>query len=308
MKRYFWRFNLQLHYSWYCLSPTPCNGDTLAKIGRKNLLEIVKLEAHGAYLQGGWLGEILLPKRFVPEDAEIGDPINVFVYLDSEDRYIATTQTPKAQVGEVAFLKCVAINKTGAFFDWGLPKDLLVPFNQQHMPLQEGQSYLLYIYTDPETHRIAASTKLNKFIKQTNNNYQQGEAVSLQIHSRTDLGYSTIINQDTWGMIFYSDVVKPLKTGQQVTGFIKRVREDDKIDLSLHAPGFAKIESLADKILVLLKKNGAYLPLSDKSPPELIYEQLSASKKSFKTAIGTLYRKNLIRIEKDGIYLVETNS
>lgn len=280
----------------------------MTKIGRKNLLEIVKLEAHGAYLQGGWLGEILLPKRYVPADAEIGDPINVFIYLDSEDRYIATTQTPKAQVGEIAFLKCVAVNKTGAFFDWGLPKDLLVPFNQQHMTLKEGQSYLIYIYTDPETHRIAASTKLNKFIKQTNLDYQQGQAVSLQIHSRTDLGYSCIINQDTWGMLFYSDVLKPLKTGQQVSGFIKRVREDNKIDLSLHAPGFAKIETLADKILMLLNKNSGYLALTDKSPPELIYEQLSASKKSFKTAIGTLYKKKLIRIEDDGIYLEQTNS
>lgn len=275
----------------------------MAKIGRQNLLEVLKLEAHGAYLQGGWLGEILLPKRYVPSDCEPGDPINVFVYLDSEDRFIATTQTPKAQVGEVAFLKCIELNKTGAFFDWGLPKDLLVPFNQQHMPLKEEKSYLVYLYTDPETHRIAASTKLNKFIKSHNEHYQQGDPVSLQISSRTDLGYSTVINNDTWGMIFYSDVVKPLKVGQKVSGFIKRIREDGKIDLSLHAPGFAKIDSLAEKILMLLEKNEGYLPLSDKSSPELIYDQLSASKKSFKTAIGTLYKKQLIRLEADGIYL-----
>ena len=278
----------------------------MAKIGRQNLLEVLKLEAHGAYLQGGWLGEILLPQRYLPEDCEVGDPINVFVYLDSEDRYIATTQTPKAQVGEVAYLKCIAVNNTGAFFDWGLPKDLLVPFNQQHMSLKEDQSYLLFLYTDPETHRIAASTKLNKFIKQHNEHYQQGEAVTLHISARTDLGYSAVINHDTWGMIFYSDVVKPLKIGQKVSGFIKRIREDGKIDLSLHAPGFAKIDTLAEKILMLLEKNAGYLPLSDKSPPELIYEQLSASKKSFKTAIGTLYKKKLIRIEADGIYLIHS--
>ena len=277
----------------------------MAKIGRQNLLEVIKLEAHGAYLQGGWLGEILLPKRYVPDDCEPGDPVNVFVYLDSEDRYIATTQTPKAQVGEVAFLKCIAVNNTGAFFDWGLPKDLLVPFNQQHMSLKEDQSYLVFLYTDPETHRIAASTKLNKFLKLQNEHYQQGEPVTLHISSRTDLGYSAVINNDTWGMIFYSDVVKPLKIGQKVSGFIKRIREDGKIDLSLHAPGFAKIDSLAEKILMLLEKNSGYLPLSDKSPPELIYDQLSASKKSFKTAIGTLYKKKLIRIEADGIYLIQ---
>ncbi len=280
----------------------------MAKIGRKNLLEIIKLEAHGAYLQGGWLGEILLPKRYVPDDCEIGDPINVFVYLDSEDRFIATTQEPKAQVGEVAFLKCVAINKTGAFFDWGLPKELLVPFNQQHTTLREGQSYLIYLYTDPETHRIAASTKLNKFIRPVNDTYQQGDAVSLHISAMTDLGYSAVINHDTWGMIFYSDVVKPLKIGQQVSGFIKRIRDDGKIDLSLHAPGFAKIDALAEKIIKLLEKNAGYLPLTDKSKPEEIYEKLSASKKSFKTAIGTLYKKKLIRLESDGIYLDKTNS
>jgi predicted RNA-binding protein (virulence factor B family) len=275
----------------------------LTKIGRKNLLEVTRLEPHGAYLQGGWLGEILLPKRYVPEDCDVGDPLDVFVYLDSEDRFIATTQVAKAQVGEVAFLKCVAVNKTGAFFDWGLPKDLLVPFNQQHLPIKEGFSYLVFLYTDADTHRIAASTKLNKFIKPTSDTLKQGDAVSLFINSATDLGYSAVINHNTWGMIFYSDVVKPLKTGQQVTGYIKRVREDGKIDLSLHAPGFAKIESLADKIMSLLEKNAGFLPLSDKSPPEQIYAQLSASKKSFKTAIGTLYKKKQIRIEPEGIYL-----
>ena len=276
----------------------------MAKIGRQNLLEIIKLENHGAYLQGGWLGEILLPKRYVPEDAEIGDPVNVFVYLDSEDRYIATTQTPKAQVGEVAQLNCVLVNQTGAFFDWGLPKDLLVPFSEQHQKLKEGNQYLVYLYSDSESHRIAGSTKLNKFISKTNPELKQGQEVSLFINEKTDIGYSAVINHTTWGVLFYSDVVKPLKYGQQVRGYIKRVREDGKIDLSLHAPGFAKIDTLAEKVLHLLNKNGGYLGLSDKSPPEEIYELLSASKKSYKTAIGTLYKKKLIRIEQDGIYLI----
>lgn len=282
-------------------------GEVLAKIGRKNLLEVVKLENHGAYLQGGWLGEILLPKRYVPEDCEIGDPINVFVYLDSEDRYIATTQTPKAQVGEVAFLECVSVNKTGAFFDWGLPKDLLVPFSEQHMPFKEGNSYLVFLYSDVETHRIAASSKLNKFIEKHPEGYQQGDPVSLHISEKTDIGYSAIINHKDWGVLFYSDVVKPLKFGQKVSGFIKRIREDGKIDLSLHAPGFAKIDTLAEKVLNLLQKNDGFLALSDKSKPEEIYQHLSASKKSFKTAIGTLYKKKLIRIEREGVYLISEN-
>ena len=276
----------------------------MANIGRKNLLESVKLEDHGAYLQGGWLGEILLPKRYVPEDAEIGDPLNVFIYLDSEDRYIATTQTPKAQVGEVAYLQCISVNKVGAFFDWGLSKDLLVPFSEQHKPLKEDTHYLVYLYSDAETHRIAGSTKLNKYIERNPEGYTQGQAVSIRINEKTDIGYSAIIDHKDWGVLFYSDVVKPLKIGQRVSGFIKRVREDGKIDLSLHAPGFAKIDSLAEKVLSLLQKNNGYLALSDKSPPEEIYEQLSASKKSYKTTIGTLYKKKLIRIEKDGIYLL----
>jgi len=276
----------------------------LANIGRNNLLEVIKLENHGAYLQGGWLGEILLPKRYVPEDCEIGDPLNVFIYLDSEDRYIATTQTPKAQVGEVAYLKCISVNQTGAFFDWGLPKDLLVPFSEQHKPLKEGVSYLVYLFSDDETHRIAGSTKLNKYIERNPGGYIQGQAVTLHINEKTDIGYSAIIDHHDWGVLFYSDVVKPLKIGQKVSGFIKRIREDGKIDLSLHAPGFAKIDSLAEIVLALLHKNSGYLALSDKSPPEDIYEKLSASKKSYKTAIGTLYKKKLIRIEKDGIYLI----
>tara|TARA_R110001592_G_scaffold360979_2_gene670513 strand:+ start:8925 stop:9770 length:846 start_codon:yes stop_codon:yes gene_type:complete len=280
----------------------------LAKIGRTNLLEVVKLESHGAYLQGGWLGEILLPKRYVPEDCEIGDPLNVFIYLDSEDRYIATTLTPKAQVGEVAYLNCIAVNPTGAFFDWGLSKDLLVPFSEQHKPLKEGNDYLVYLYSDEESHRIAGSTKLNKYIERSPEGYSQGQAVTIQIDEKTDIGYSAVINHKNWGVLFYSDVVKPLKIGQRVSGFIKRIREDGKIDLSLHAPGFAKIDTLAEKVLSLLQKNNGFLALSDKSPPEEIYEQLSVSKKSYKTAIGTLYKKKLIRIERDGIYLISDSN
>lgn len=276
----------------------------MANIGRKNLLEVVKLENHGAYLQAGWLGEILLPKRYVPEDCEIGDPINVFIYLDSEDRYIATTQTPKAQVGEVAYLKCIAVNPTGAFFDWGLPKDLLVPFSEQHKPLKEDTNYLVFLYSDEESHRIAGSTKLNKYIERNPEGYTQGQAVTLYINEKTDIGYSAIIDHKDWGVLFYSDVVKPLKIGQKTSGFIKRIRDDGKIDLSLQAPGFAKIDTLADKILSLLQKNGGFLALSDKSPPENIYDQLSVSKKSYKTAIGTLYKKKLIRIEPEGIHLI----
>ena len=276
----------------------------MAKIGRKNLLEVVKLVPHGAYLQGGWLGEILLPQRFVPEDCEVGDPINVFVYLDSEDRYIATTLKTKAQVGEVAFLKVIAVNQVGAFLDWGLPKDLLVPFNQQQTTMEEGKSYLVYVYTDDETHRIAASSKLNKFIERHPDDYEKGQKVELMVNAMTDIGYSAVINHQDWGVLFYSDTVKPLTIGQRVNGYIKRVREDGKIDLSLHAPGFAKVEDLSTRIMNILEQQDGFLALSDKSPPEQIYNAFSVSKKAFKMAIGTLYKKRLITLEKEGIRLI----
>ena len=280
----------------------------MAKIGRHNLLEVIKFEPQGAYLQAGWLGEVLLPKRYVPEGCEVGDPLNVFIYLDSSDRFIATTQKPRAQVGEVAFLEVKDVNRVGAFMDWGLPKDLLVPFNQQQETMEAGKSYLVYLYTDEETHRIAASSKLNKFINRLPDNYKQGQKVDLAISDVTDLGYSAVIDDQFWGLLFFNDVVRPLKIGQKVRGFIKQIRSDGKVDLSLHAPGFSKIENLADKIIDRLEKGQGFLPISDKSPPELIYEAFSISKKAYKTAIGTLYKQRKIRIEKDGIYLLEQDS
>jgi len=278
----------------------------LAKIGQKNLLEVIKIVPHGAYLQGGWLGEILLPKRFVPEDCEEGDPINVFVYLDSEDRFIATTEKSKAQVGEVAFLKVIEVNKVGAFLDWGLPKDLLVPFNQQQTTMEEGKSYLVYVYTDEETHRIAASSKLNKFIERHPENYEKGQKVQLMINAMTDIGYSAVIDHKDWGVLFYSDVVKPLTIGQRVNGFIKGVRDDGKIDLSLQSPNHDnKVDDLSLRIMNMLENQDGFLALSDKSPPKQIYDIFGVSKKSFKMTLGAMYKKRLITLEKEGIRLVE---
>lgn len=277
----------------------------MAEIGRVNHLFVESVAPQGVYLQGGWLGKILLPKRYVPDDCEAGDYLDAFIYLDSEDRYIATTQKPKAQVGEVAFLKVVEVNQVGAFLDWGLPKDLLVPFNQQHKTLEVGKSYLVYLYSDDETHRIAATTKLNKFISRMSDAYQQGQAVELIISDKTDIGYSAIINHHTWGVLFFSDVVTPLKHGQKLKGYIKRIREDGKIDLSLNKPGFAITEDLSIKILKALNQQQGFLPLSDKSPPEEIYQAFNVSKKAYKMTIGTLYKKKLITIEKDGIRLTD---
>ncbi len=277
----------------------------MAEIGRINSLKVIKTAPQGVYLQGGWLGEVLLPTRWVPEGCQIGDQLDVFIYLDSEDRYIATTQTPLVQVGEAASLKVADVNDFGAFLDWGMPKQLLVPFNQQQVAMQKGKSYVVYVYTDDRTHRIAASSKLNKFIAHRSEGFKNGQSVKLLITDKTDIGYSAIVENRSWGVLFYSDVNHPLHIGQTVPGFIKRVRDDGKIDLSLLAPGYAKVEGIGAKVLAQLKKQNGYLPISDRSDPELIKKQFGVSKRTYKMAIGGLFKQKLITIEEDGIRITE---
>lgn len=278
----------------------------MAYIGRFNRLTVSKLVDHGVYLDASWMGTILLPKRQVPEDCAVGDSVGVFIYLDSEDRYIATTTRPKAQVGEVACLEVLQVNRVGAFLDWGLPKDLLVPFNQQPQPAMEvGKSYLVYVHVDEEGKRILGSALLNKFIEKEPSGYKAGQAVDLAVSEKTDLGYSCVIDHQFWGLLFYSDVVKPLRIGQSVKGYIKRVREDGKVDLSLQAPGFAKVDDLTKRVLRALKDNDGFLALSDKSSPEAIADKFGVSKKSYKMTIGNMYKNKLISIESGGIRLLE---
>lgn len=275
--------------------------------GRFNRLKVSKVAPQGVYLDAGWMGDILLPNRYVPEGCQTGDVILAFIYLDSEDRYIATTQRPKAQVGEVARLRVEEVNKVGAFLDWGLPKQLLVPFNQQQKTMEVDRSYLVFLYVDEESNRIAASSKLNKFITKTPKDLKEGQAVDLTVTEKTDLGYACAINHSCWGLLFHSDVVKPLVPGQAIKGYIKRIRQDGKIDLSLQAPGYAKVDDLSKRVLRELKAKGGFLALSDKSPPEAIYAAFGVSKKSYKMTIGTLYKKRLISIDKDGIRLLDNN-
>jgi len=281
----------------------------MAFIGRVNRLTVASRAPQGVYLDAAWLGKVLLPNRYVPEECEVGDKLSVFIYLDSDDRYIATTQRPRAQVGEVAFLKVAEVNNVGAFLDWGLAKELLVPYGEQKQTMVQDQSYLVYVYSDEESNRIAASSKLNQFISHNSNaseeSYEKGQAVELAISDKTDLGYAAVVDHKHWGLLFYDDVVKPLNIGQKVKGFIKRVREDGKLDVSLHAPGFAKVDDLSAKVLREMKQNDGFLALNDKSPPESIYQLFSVSKKAFKMTIGNLYKKRLITIDADGIRLVE---
>jgi len=272
--------------------------------GRYNTLKVVKYVDFGVYLDGGEMGEILLPARYVPEVCEVGEDMEVFIYLDSEDRIIATTEKPFAQVGEFAMLQVVAVNNIGAFLDWGLMKDLLVPFREQKMNMVEGRFYLVYLYVDPDSNRIAASAKLEKFLDNVIPEYKVGEEVALIIESESELGYNAIINHLHRGILYHDELPAPLKKGQQMKAYIKKVREDKKIDLSLYRPGYQQVDSVSQNILDRLKEAGGYLPLTDKSDAVLVFDHFAISKKVFKKAIGALYKQRLIVLEARGIRLI----
>ncbi|MBT3383394.1 MAG: GntR family transcriptional regulator [Prolixibacteraceae bacterium] len=277
----------------------------MAEIGKINTLEVVRETDNGFYLDGENLGEILMPQKFITEEVRNSNQASVFVYTDSEDRLVATTETPHAKVGEFAFLKAVAISRFGAFLDWGLPKDLLVPFREQKSDMVEGRSYMVYIFLDYQTNRIAASAKLDKFLDNTPPEYETGDEVQLIITDETDLGYKAIINEEHWGMLYKNQVFQPLLVGQKVAGFISKVREDEKIDLLLEKPGYEKVDAISEKILNELKANNGFLAVSDKTSPEMIKSMFGISKKNFKKAIGGLYRKKLINFESDGLRLID---
>ncbi len=278
--------------------------DTLmAKIGVFNNLRVIKEVDFGVYLDGGEHDEILLPRRYVPENCKVDDNIRVFIYLDSEDRFIATTETPYAIVGDFALLKVVAVESVGAFLDWGLLKDLLVPFGEQSPTMETGKSYIVKIYVDKQSNRIAATTRLDRYLDNEPGNFHAGQEVELLICSQTDIGYKAIINGTHWGVLYSNEVFQPLKSGQKTKGYIKKVRDDNKIDLSLHKPGYKRVDDITDTILNVLKEQGGFISVTDKSSPEAIYKLFGVSKKTYKKAIGAIYRKRLITIENDGIRL-----
>ncbi len=273
----------------------------MAELGRTNTLTIVKQVDFGVYLDGGEWGQVLLPGKEVPENAEVGDAIEVFLYLDSEQLPLATRVKPLAQVGEFAFLEVAAVNRTGAFMEWGLPKQLLVPFANQRRDYEVGETHLVYLYVDPHSDRIVASGRTHLFTDRTPPTYKPGQAVELLITRKTELGYSAIIEHAHTGLLFEQEVFKPLQRGDRLTGYIRRVREDGKIDLTLTAPGRAQIEPLAQQILDKLAENEGFLALNDKSDPKLIARLFGVSKKQFKQAIGNLYRQRHINITARGI-------
>ncbi len=277
----------------------------MIKIGSRYELDVVKTVDFGFYLHAGHLGEVLLPQKYAPSDLSVGDTIDVFLYLDSDDRPVATTQQAKACVGEFAYLQVVANTDVGAFLDWGLDKDVLVPFAEQHRPMEVGHSYLVYLYLDKLDNRITASSKIDKFLDDERpHHYKARQAVNLIVANSTDLGYKAIVNHNHWGVLYKNDVHQRLSFGQSIKGFIKHIRPDGRIDLTLQG-GQETRDKYAKIIESYLHKHNGFAPVHDKSDPKVISKLFGMSKAAFKKAIGGLYKQRIIRIEKDGIRLIE---
>ncbi len=275
----------------------------MVKIGKINRLKVVSESDTGVYLDGGSDGELLLPRAEVPEGCRVGDSLDVFVFVDAYNWKVATTHKPRAAVGEFALLRVVSVSSVGAFLDWGLPKDILVPFREQKNPMAVGQEYLVYVYLDEKTGRIAASSRLDRFLDREAPDFNEGAAVDLIIMGRSDLGYNAIINNRTRGMLYANEVFQSLSTGQRIGGFVKKIRPDGKVDVCLEKPGYGRIDDSARKILERLELEGGFMAVGDNSSPELIREVFGISKKTYKKAAGMLYKKRLITITDEGISL-----
>lgn len=275
--------------------------------GKFNTLVAVRFTSVGAFLaeseEDEYEDAILLPNKYVPDDLREGDEISVFIYTDSEDRLVATTRTPKIQRNEFAYLQCVAVSSVGAFLDWGLEKDLFVPFREQNKRMEVGRRYVVFLYLDHETDRLVASAKINRFLENEAFGLEEGQEVDLLVYEPTDLGFNAIVNNRYRGLLYGNELFRRLYPGDRLQGYIKRIREDNRVDLTLQKPGFGNIEAGAQQILDSLKARGGFLPLTDDSDPEEIYDTLKMSKKTFKRAVGTLYRQQRITIESGGIRL-----
>lgn len=275
------------------------------RLGRYNQLEIVKEVDFGVYLDGDEDGEILLPKRYVPQGCQVGDILNVFIYLDMEERLVATTIEPYAQVGDFAYLQVAWVNQYGAFLDWGLMKDLFVPFREQKEKMVKGKSYLVYIYIDDESFRIMASAKIEHFLSDEFPEYQNDECVDILVWKKTDLGFKVIVDNQYSGLIYKSDIFQPISVGMSLKAYIKQVREDGKIDLTLQKSGMEKVANFSQDLYQYVKMNQGFVSMNDKTDAELIYKTFGVSKKTFKKAVGDLYKKRLIKIEPNGLRLLD---
>lgn len=281
------------------------SGMSHIRLGKYNQLEVVRKVDFGVYLNGDEDGEILLPTRYVPEDCKPGDMLNVFIYLDMEERLVATTLQPYVQVGEFAYLEVAWVNRFGAFLDWGLMKDLFVPFREQKVKMQKGGRYMVYVYVDEESYRIMASAKVEHFLSRERPDYEAGEETDVLVWQRTDLGYKVIVDNKFGGMLYHNEIFCPLEPGMRLQAYIKQVRADGKIDLELQQGGFRKVDDFAERLLQHIVTHGGRISENDKTDASAIYLAFGVSKKTFKKAVGELYRKRLIVLEEDGIRLAK---
>lgn len=266
----------------------------MVEVGTWAVLRILREQPFGVFLDAENLGEVLLPRREMPRVWALGGEVRVFIYLDSEDRLVATMQRPRAIPGEFARLKCIALTGVGACLDWGLPKDLLVPFREQKVPMVVGKSYLVRVLVDEESGRIMASARIARYLDKTPGCYETGEEVELTVYGKTPMGYKAVINGAHTGLLFENEVFQELALGEKMRGYVAGVRADGKVDLCLHPPGRGRVDDLEKQILGELVARGGYWSICDKSPAELIYQELGVSKRTFKQAIGALLKKRLI--------------
>jgi len=274
----------------------------MIRLGEYNTLEILRNTSVGLFLGDGEGNDILLPNKYVPETYEIGETLEVFCYLDYDERPVATNLEPGILVNEFQLLKVVDVSEYGAFLDWGLEKHLLVPFREQRSKMQEGQWYVVFCYLDKKSNRLVASNKLDRFVNNEELTIRVREKVQLIITRQTDLGWEVIINNAHKGLVYFNEIFKEIAVGDVMPGIVKEIRSDNKIDVSLQPLGEKILEPAANKIFDTLEAHGGYLPLHDKSDPEVIRQELQMSKKTFKKGIGTLYKARKIEIKKDGIH------
>lgn len=278
----------------------------MLQLGKRNDMVVARKVDFGVYLDGGDIGDVLLPKRYVPEGCEVGDTVNVFLYLDNDERLVATTKKSLVEVNHFAFLEVKWINEHGAFLDWGLMKDLFCPFREQKMKMQVGKKYVVYAYIDAVTYRIVASAKVEKFLSDEEPPYSNGDEVEILVQQKTDLGFKAIIDDKFGGMIFDNDVFKEIRTGDRMKAYIKQIRPDGKIDLSLQPSGRENVVGFAGRLLrTLIESENDFLPYHDKTSPDEIYAAFGVSKKTFKKAVGDLYKHFFITIESNGIALTD---
>ena len=277
----------------------------MVAIGQRNSLRVIRETASGLYLDGESLGQILLPGRYIPKGCELGSSLSVFVYRDSEDRLVATTETPRAMVGDFASLKVVSVSaQMGAFLDWGLSKDLLLPIREQAHRVMRGQFVVAHVLLDTKTGRLFASTHLNRFLDLSEPPFTEGQAVQLLIVGETPLGYKAIVDNTHWGLLYHSDLSVPLDIGRRLSGYVRLIRPGGKIDLALNPAGYQRVGALTEQIMDALKANHGELEFDDQSSPEAIRAAFGTSKKAFKQALGALFRDRQIAFEKPGIRLL----